>query len=313
MSDVFIKFCEPAYHYTPFIAEFWNTLSSFTYCLASLHFIFQVNRFRKELPECFPPQLVRRFHFSALAWFILGLGSAAFHAFQTLWAELWDEIGMLLAILSLSYCLFDLHPLTTSHRANWFYGSLVLFMVATLIVYVQIMYHPFFALCFIVSALVPALIAATMPMRINKGVGVKLYQEEPGSTTRSLKAYRKLLTERANALSLFGGIGVDTLVKGGILTALLAYAIWHVDQHCVAQGWTHDSTFAYEYTWYYWSHPLWHCLTAVAVVCFFDAMLKIRLESFISPLMRRIGTGSFIPNFSFASSLRIFFKFNHTS
>ena len=311
--NVFIKFCEPAYHYTPYIAELWNTLSSFAYCVAAIHFVYQVNSYQKALPECFSANLVWRFRASAFAWFVLGLGSAAFHAFQTLWAELWDEIGMLMAILSVSYCLFDLHPLTTSYRANWFYGSLVLFMAAALTVYIQIMYHPFFALCFIVSALIPALITLTLPMRMNNGTGLKLYKEDSGPPSRAVKASKALILQKGFALSPFGEMGVDKLVKRGIFTAILGYAIWHIDQKCVSEGWKHNSSLAYESTWYYWSHPLWHSLTAIAVVFIFDAMLKIRIESYISPLVRRAGTGSFIPNFSFEKSLRIFFKLNHSS
>lgn len=308
--DVFIKFCEPAYHYTPHIAEFWNTLSSLAYCVAAIHFIRQVSIHQKTIPECFPTHLVWRFRLSALAWFVLGLGSAAFHAFQTLWAELWDEIGMLVAVLSISYCLFDLHPLTTSHRANWFYGSLLLFTISTLLVYLHIMYHPFFAMCFIVSALVPALITITLPLRLNNGYGPKLYKEDK-KIGKAIAACKSLVVEKGYALSPFGKLSVDKLFGLGTLTALVGYAIWHVDQRCVSEGWIHDKSHAYESYWYYWSHPMWHVLTALAVVLFCDAMLKIRLEAYISPLVRREGTGSFISNFSFGSAMRIFLK-NHT-
>lgn len=314
MSDTgtFIKFCEPAHQRTPYIAELWNTLSSFAYCVSAIHFLYQVNAYQEAVPECFPSHLVWRFRLSAFAWFVLGLGSAAFHAYQTLWAELWDEIGMLIAILSVSYCLFDLHPLTTSHRANWFYGSLVLFMATTLLIYVQIMYHPFFALCFMVSALIPALITVTLPMRINTG-NVKLYQETGESVNHSIKEYKALFRKKGYALSTFGDMSVDKLFKLGIGFALLGYVIWHIDQRCVADGWGHDPRHAYETYWYYWTHPLWHTFTALGTMFFFDALLKIRIESYVSPLVRRTGTGSFIPNFSFGSSLRIFFKIKHTS
>ena len=106
--NVFITFCEPTHIRSAVIAEFWNTISSFCYCLPAIYFWILTNRFRSALPECFTPGVVWRYKLCAFCWIMLGFGSAAFHAFQTLWAEMWDEIGMLFSILSLSYCLIDL-------------------------------------------------------------------------------------------------------------------------------------------------------------------------------------------------------------
>ncbi len=232
----FIKFCEPTYQRVSFVAEFWNTMSSFAYCVPAIHFWILTERFGRSIPECFTSTTVWRYKLCAACWFILGLGSAAFHSFQTIWAEMWDEIGMLVAILSLSFCLFDLHPLTTSKRASWFYGILILSVFAALLVYIQIMHHPFFVATFLLAAHVPLLLAMTMPINMNR-VCVKLFKEKLRGPTRASRAAEDSAKKISRSLSLFGSLSSNRGVFIGILLSVIGYAIWHIDQKCVSDNW----------------------------------------------------------------------------
>jgi hypothetical protein len=299
----FIKFCEPAYHRVTFVAEFWNTFSSFAYCIPAIHFWMLTGKYAKALPECFSVKVTWRYKVSAACWFILGLGSAAFHAFQTLWAEMWDEVGMIISVLSLSFCMFDLHPLTTSRRGNWFYGALTLSVLAALLIYIQIMYHPFFAATFLVAAFTALLISWTMPINMNK-LPIKIYEESGRGPSRAAKAARDIALKTSHSLSLFSSLNMNTGVLTGVLISILGYAIWHIDQKCVTEGWKPSTTYPYEYDLFYWAHPVWHLCTAIGSLFFFDAMLKVRVEMYMSPLVRRPLTGSFVPMFSFTSSIK---------
>ena len=299
-----IKFCEPTYTRFENVAELWNTLSSFAYCIPALILAFQTRKYRTEFPNCFTTGVYWRFMLCATSWFALGLGSAAFHALQTVWAELWDEIGMLVATLSISFCLFDLHPLTTSRKANWFYGSLILLTVSTILVYVQIMYHPFFATCFMISALIPLFISLTLPINLNMGP-VKLYHEKHIRETRAAISARENASKTIDSMSVFGSMKRNTSLLLGIGISIVGYGIWHIDQKCVRDDWKPSEHGMYELDWFYWCHPLWHVCTALGSLFFFDAMSKVRVESYHSSLLRRDGTGSFISVFSVASSLKL--------
>jgi hypothetical protein len=212
---------------------------------------------------------------------------------------------MLLSILTLSYCLIDLHPWTTSRRANWFYGTLFLSVFVALLIYIQIMHHPFFAATFIIAALVPTLLVITLPLNVNKGA-VKLYHEAARGPSRANLAAFDSMTKVSNTLSPFGSLGMNKATAIGIATAILGYAVWHIDQKCVSEDWKPSAHGWYELDWFYWTHPFWHTATACASMFFFDSILKVRVEAFKSPLLRKPATGSFVPKFSFTSSVKVF-------
>lgn len=303
-SNVFITFCEPNHVRSTTIAEFWNTISSFCYCIPAIYFWILTNRYRNALPESMTTGAVWRYKLCASCWIMLGLGSAAFHAFQNLWTEMWDEIGMMFSILSLSYCLVDLHPWTTSRRANWFYGSLFLAVFAALMVYVQIMYHPFFAATFLITSLVPLVLSWTMPINMNR-LTVKLYEEIVQRRSRAARAAKDSALKVSYSVSPLGRLDPNISVLIGIMICLLGYAIWHIDQRCVAAGWKPTDVNFYEFDWYYWAHPFWHLATAAGSLFFFDSMLKVRVETHQSPLLRRPETGSFVPLYSFTNSVKV--------
>ena len=310
-TEPWIKFCEPSYVRLQSIAEFWNTFSSFAYCLTGLFFAIQTERFRKTFPQCFPRGVIWRYRLCALSWQILGFGSAAFHAYQTVPTELWDEIGMFLVSFTTSFGLFDLHPLTTSRKASWFYGALTLFVITTILIYVNIMYHPFFAMMFMVSVLIPVTIGATLPMNMNRG-RVKLYKEKDEVEQKAIKSTRDVAVQLAASISPTGTMAAGQDLTYCVICALVGYTIWHIDQKCVRDHWAPQDVNYYEFNWFYWCHPAWHTLTALGAAFACDAMLKIRVESFLSPLLRRDGTGSFVPEFSIASSLKLLFNFRET-
>jgi len=221
-----------------------------------------------------------------------------------MWAELWDELGMLVAILTISFCLFDLHPLTTGKRAFRFYGFLVLAVIGATLVYVQLMYHPFFAMTFLVAAFVPAILVVTLPMNMNRG-RVKYFHETPKVPSRSAAANNDLLLKTCASLSPFGSLSMNKATLYGILISVLGYSVWHIDQKCVHDKWESSMPLFYELDWYHWAHPFWHVSTAFASLFFFDAMLKVRVDAYLSPLSRRPQTRSFIPMFSFSSSVQL--------
>jgi hypothetical protein len=301
--ETWIEFCEPTYVRVAWIAEFWNAVSSLAYCVPGIMLIWLTERCGREFPAIFNRGVVWRQRLCGICWILLGLGSAAFHATQTVWAELWDEIAMFASVLSVNFCLFDMHPLTTSRRAVWFYGALLLFTALTVGVYVQIQFHPFFAACFMVSALVPLALSATLPIDINGGK-VKLYEEKPLRVTRATDAARLSALATIAGISILGPMERTRSIWVGAIVSVVGYTIWHIDQRCVKDHWPTLHPELYELDWYYWAHPMWHVCTSVAVVFFLDAICKLRLESFFSPLARRLETGSFISIFSVGTSLK---------
>jgi dihydroceramidase len=75
-----IEWCEQNYEYSPYIAEFWNSVSSliiagagFVGCLFALKFLYRV-------------QLLLAY----FAIMVVGLGSVAFHATLTRWGQSLD-------------------------------------------------------------------------------------------------------------------------------------------------------------------------------------------------------------------------------
>ena len=116
---VAIHFCEPAYAYSPHVAEMWNTLSSVAYCLAGAGYLWELWKVR----GVFPAGSIWKFVLLGVSIIAIGLGSALLHGTQTWWGELADEISMLVGALSFLFCQEDLHPLTSGSRRFWFYGT----------------------------------------------------------------------------------------------------------------------------------------------------------------------------------------------
>eukprot|EP01127_Copromyxa_protea_P002861 TRINITY_DN12791_c0_g1_i1.p1 TRINITY_DN12791_c0_g1~~TRINITY_DN12791_c0_g1_i1.p1 ORF type:complete len:305 (-),score=29.57 TRINITY_DN12791_c0_g1_i1:64-903(-) len=93
-----IDWCEANYVWSFYIAEFWNTLSSFT--LAFWSIISLVLAIRQGLEM--------RVYVGNLLVILVGLGSVAFHATLLYDLQMWDEIPMVWLILSWYYALWNL-------------------------------------------------------------------------------------------------------------------------------------------------------------------------------------------------------------
>ena len=156
----------------------------------------------------------------------MGFGSAAFHCTQTWTGELLDELGMYVASLLTCFTLRDVHPLTTGRKGALLYSLVSIFGLTIWWIYMEIMHHPFFSVCFIISVFLTVYLLATLPVKHSR-------------STSSLVC--------------------------GVALSLMGYGIWVFDQVCVQGMWEHESEYPYELVWYYWSHPAWHVLTALGV------------------------------------------------
>lgn len=225
-----------------------------------------------------------RYSIAFTCWFLLGIGSALFHATQTGWGEFLDEIGMVASVTASCFTLQNVHPLTTSRRGSSFYIVFSAFVLLTSIVYAQLMYHPFFTASFFVTSGIQYLLLATLPVSANRGKK-KLYREVPLSDATIQGIPPSFATSASRSLASSGRLS--------FILSVVALAIWHVDQLCVHEAWPIPSG-TYEIYWYYWTHPLWHVLTAMSLYFFLETLVNARVETNLSRLARKTGTGSFI-------------------
>lgn len=80
-----IDWCEVNYEFSSYVAEFWNTLSSFLFCVFGLYSLYVVFKVKGERVEVL----------SALLLVVVGLGSAAFHGTLRYTAQIMDEVPMI--------------------------------------------------------------------------------------------------------------------------------------------------------------------------------------------------------------------------
>lgn len=86
-----VDWCEVNYQVNPFIAEFFNTASSFAMAIVGLMGIL------------LHPWAERRFKIAFLATVVVGLGSVAFHGTLKKFAQALDEVPMLYSAFSFAY------------------------------------------------------------------------------------------------------------------------------------------------------------------------------------------------------------------
>ena len=77
-EDSSITFCEKNYDNSPYIAEYYNTLSAFTSCMVGVYFL--NSRLKKE---------------TAYAMIALGITTAMFHGTMRYWGQWGDELSMI--------------------------------------------------------------------------------------------------------------------------------------------------------------------------------------------------------------------------
>jgi hypothetical protein len=186
------------------------------------------------------PLVVRRIRIACLSWVLLALGSFIFHASQTAWGELVDELGMMSVSCSMCYALRGRHPVTAGISGLVFYFIFFGVVFASMMIYIMCGYHPFFASVFIITSLVSVILLKTMP---------------------------------------HSNVEFTQRIHKGVVHAITGYCIWHIDQVCVSRKWSVGHT-AYEWELQYWSHPIWHLLTASAGQSFLGALTLCHLYSF---------------------------------
>jgi dihydroceramidase len=94
-----VDWCESNYRFSPYVAEFMNTLSSLAMVTVG---IVGLVRYRKTLE--------RRFLVAFFAIAVVGLGSALFHATLRFELQMLDELPMLYLALVMVFILLELRP-----------------------------------------------------------------------------------------------------------------------------------------------------------------------------------------------------------
>jgi dihydroceramidase len=140
-----VDWCERNYQVTFYVAEFFNSISSFAMICCGLlgvlvHF--------KDLEE--------RFFFAFISVVVVGIGSTAFHG--TLWfsLQMLDELPMIYSALILAYCLIQ-HPFEKPRYAPWLAIAMVAHAIFTTLLVASPVIWPEYAspllqfICFHVS------------------------------------------------------------------------------------------------------------------------------------------------------------------
>lgn len=115
-----IDWCERNYVVSPYIAEFWNTLSNSAYLLVGIVGFLQCLRRRYET----------RFVCVAGGIFIIGLGSAMFHGTLQYQWQMADELPMVWSMLCWAYAMY-LTPVSKNKKSR----QLAVFFVSYAVLY----------------------------------------------------------------------------------------------------------------------------------------------------------------------------------
>lgn len=215
---------------------------------------------------------VDRLYFNLVSWIILAIGSASFHATQSLWGELLDEIGMMMASYSTCLLLNDMHNLTSGYKACIFYAIYMVLLIAVTGLYIYIENHVFFSTCFILSISVSVVLLCSR----FRNEGPISY---PFEWAVSESAMAGLVLHRLDYLP----VSIANLL--GCTTLILGMAIWLIDQECVRQDWSPPNSYVYEMQWHYWSHSIWHLMSACGVFFFMQAIARARIDMNIPKLI----------------------------
>ena len=112
-----IDWCERNYVITPYLAEFWNCLSSFSMCiLGGILFIRGVYH-----------KIEMRFLLSSLGFVSVGLGSAYFHGTLTHLGQMADELPMVYSMIIWWFLLFRMNEFKSFNRPLFTIDLVVVF------------------------------------------------------------------------------------------------------------------------------------------------------------------------------------------
>jgi len=94
-----IDWCEGNYEFTPYVAEFWNTMSSLVISVYGAYGVWWCIKFRLE----------KSVFWGYMCMVLTGLGSAAFHGTLLYECQLSDELPMIYGNIFLCYLVFSDH------------------------------------------------------------------------------------------------------------------------------------------------------------------------------------------------------------
>ena len=189
-----IDWCEHNYAYSPYIAEFWNTVSNFLLVVASLYGLWICSRERLEM----------RFYVLYALVMIIGLGSLAFHGTLTFVGQFMDEVPMIFCIFNWFFCFLAIDGPSSDRRdsgskpAHIFFWRMALVFSATCVIYAVLHYIFHFVLIFQVF------------FGIITAIALRLVVGE----------IRRCDNPKAKALGI-----------SYIVFLVVAFALWNVDQH----------------------------------------------------------------------------------
>lgn len=149
------QFCEPKYATSPYVAEFYNALSSFIYVFAAVYVLSEPAARRD------PMILV-----SAISLAVIGLGSVAFHGTMLFEFELCDEVPMLIFISIALLNKLGAHPLLlTRGRCIAYTAFIVVACVSTIVVYAKFAVYELFVLAFTLLVVLDVIMGLTWRSR----------------------------------------------------------------------------------------------------------------------------------------------------
>ena len=132
------QFCEPKYATSPYVAEFYNSLSSFIYVFAAIYALSKPAARRD-------PMIL----FTGLSLAVIGLGSVAFHGTMLFEFELCDEVPMLIFISIALLNKLGAHPLLLTRARCIAYAAFIISAcVATIVTYAKFAVYELFVLAF---------------------------------------------------------------------------------------------------------------------------------------------------------------------
>ena len=125
--------CEPNYAVVPYIAEFWNTLSSLPIIATGAVGLYLGLR----------QGYRRRFLIPYATLIVVGVGSTLFHGTLTYWGQALDELTMVWMALGCVYLGFELDPRRV--RRPWLAPALALWAAAFTAAYFTLRGSSYFA------------------------------------------------------------------------------------------------------------------------------------------------------------------------
>ena len=136
-----VDWCEPNYVVSPYIAEFWNTLSSVAIFLVGAYGVWRWARSRGDLEP--------RFGAGFLWLAAVGLGSTLFHGTLLRLPQAADELPMIWLSLVCFYCLVTRRPDTPeATRQRWVAGLTAYALVFSVAYFAIKAYFVFFLLSY---------------------------------------------------------------------------------------------------------------------------------------------------------------------